>query len=69
MKFQPYRSDFGFFDLPPARARNVIGHLDDPGALAERLDQDLARPELILLQDQLPKQVGARRPVPAARCP
>ena len=24
-KFQPYLSDFGFFDLPPARARIVIG--------------------------------------------
>ena len=24
-KFQPYRSDFGFFDSPPARARNVTG--------------------------------------------
>jgi hypothetical protein len=24
-KFQPYRSDFGFLDSPPARARNVTG--------------------------------------------
>ena len=24
-KFQPYRSDFGFFDSPPARARKVTG--------------------------------------------
>ena len=64
-KFQPYRSDFGFFDLPPARARIVIGHLDDPRPVAERLDQDLARPELILLEHQLLEQVGPRRAIAA----
>ena len=40
-------------------------HLDDARVVAERLDQDLARPELILLQDERPQQVGARRTVAA----
>ena len=64
-KFQPYLSDFGFFDLPPARARIVIGTSTIARVVPERLDQDLARPELILLQDERPQQVGARRAVAA----
>ena len=66
-KFHPYRNDFGFLDSPPARARNVTGTSTTWRTVAERLDQDLARPELVLLQDHLLQQVGASRSVSRRR--
>src|SRR5919201_1519011 len=37
-------------------------HLDDPSAMTQGLDQDLAGPELVLLQDHLLEQIRPRRP-------
>ena len=64
-KFQPYFRDFGFLDLPPLRARIVTGTSAILRAVTERLDQDLARPELILLEHQVAEQVGTRGAVAA----
>ena len=66
-KFQPYRNDFGFLDSPPARARNVTGTSTTRAWCPERLDQDLARPELILLQDHLLEEIGASGAIPRRR--
>ena len=50
----------------PARPhRDRHRHLHDASAVAQRLDQDLARPELILLEHQSPQEVGARGAVAA----
>src|SRR5439155_17438422 len=52
----------------PARARDDRdGDLDHARALTERFDQDLARPELVLLQHEPLEELGASGPVAAGR--
>ena len=64
-KFQPYLSDFGLLRLAAGARQDRDRYLDDAGVVPERLDQDLARPELILLEDERTQQVGAGGPVTA----
>src|SRR5438093_12424721 len=51
--------------LGPGPGEDRNRDFDDLRPVTESLDQDLARPELVLLQDELAKQVGSRGPIPA----